>query len=89
MTNCFGCCAYSIQLLSNRGVCRIAACSCCSRDITSAIRGARFVNKAELSDPIMGFNVDGSSAKSITLGAVGAERWNAAASTTIKRSSDN
>jgi tripeptide aminopeptidase len=41
----------------------------------SGLWGARFVNKAELGDPVMGFNVDGSSAKNITLGAVGAERW--------------
>src|SRR5262249_42479280 len=36
--------------------------------------------KADLSDPVMGFNVDGSSARAITLGAVGAQRWQAAIS---------
>jgi tripeptide aminopeptidase len=44
----------------------------------SGLWGARFVDKAELGDPIYGFNVDGSSPKSITLGAVGAERWQVA-----------
>ena len=44
----------------------------------SGLWGARFVDKAELGDPVMGFNVDGSSATSITIGAVGAERWHAA-----------
>jgi tripeptide aminopeptidase len=43
----------------------------------SGLWGARFVDKAELGDPVMGFNVDGSSPRSITLGAVGAERWRA------------
>jgi tripeptide aminopeptidase len=44
----------------------------------SGLWGARFVNKAELGDPILGFNVDGSSPRTITLGAVGAERWKVA-----------
>jgi tripeptide aminopeptidase len=44
----------------------------------SGLWGARFVDKAELNDPVMGFNVDGSSAKTITVGAVGAERWQVA-----------
>src|SRR5437764_2192805 len=44
----------------------------------SGLWGARFVDKAELGDPVMGFNVDGSSATAITIGAVGAERWHAA-----------
>jgi tripeptide aminopeptidase len=44
----------------------------------SGLWGARYVDNAELGDPVMGFNVDGSSAKSITLGAVGAERWHVA-----------
>lgn len=43
----------------------------------SGLWGARFVDRAELGDPQMGFNVDGNSAKTITLGAVGAERWQA------------
>ena len=44
----------------------------------SGLWGARFVSKEELGKPVMGFNVDGSSAKAITIGAVGAERWSAA-----------
>ncbi len=43
----------------------------------SGLWGARFVNKALLGEPVMGFNVDGSSARQITVGAVGAERWQA------------
>jgi tripeptide aminopeptidase len=41
----------------------------------SGLWGARFVDRAELGNPVMGFNVDGSSARQITIGAVGAERW--------------
>jgi tripeptide aminopeptidase len=41
----------------------------------SGLWGARFVERADLGNPIMGFNVDGSSARQITIGAVGAERW--------------
>src|SRR5437773_10096342 len=33
----------------------------------SGLWGARFVNKAELGDPVMGFNVDGGSATAITI----------------------
>ena len=44
----------------------------------SGLWGARFVDKNELGNPVMGFNVDGSSARSMTLGAVGAQRWHAA-----------
>jgi tripeptide aminopeptidase len=44
----------------------------------SGLWGARFVGKEELGNPVMGFNVDGSLAKAITIGAVGAERWSAA-----------
>jgi tripeptide aminopeptidase len=44
----------------------------------SGLWGARNVDKADLGDPVMGFNIDGSSATSITLGAVGAERWQVA-----------
>jgi tripeptide aminopeptidase len=43
----------------------------------SGLWGARFVNRAELGKPVMGFNVDGSSPREITIGAVGAERWQA------------
>ena len=41
----------------------------------SGLWGARFVDKSLLGDPVMGFNVDGSSARQVTIGAVGAERW--------------
>jgi tripeptide aminopeptidase len=41
----------------------------------SGLWGARFVNPADLEKPAMGFNVDGRSPYDITIGAVGAERW--------------
>jgi tripeptide aminopeptidase len=41
----------------------------------SGLYGARHVNPADLGSAIMGFNVDGRSAAEITVGAVGAERW--------------
>ncbi len=41
----------------------------------SGLWGARFVNPADLGNPVEGFNVDGSSASVLTIGAVGAERW--------------
>src|SRR5262249_38782263 len=41
----------------------------------SGLWGARFVEPAALGNPVMGFNVDGSSPAEITIGAVGAERW--------------
>src|SRR5262245_45278030 len=41
----------------------------------SGLWGARFVDAAELGEPAMGFNVDGRSPREITIGAVGAERW--------------
>lgn len=41
----------------------------------SGLWGARFVDVAELGKPVMGFNVDGRSPAEITIGAVGAERW--------------
>jgi tripeptide aminopeptidase len=41
----------------------------------SGLWGARYVNPDDLGRPAEGFNVDGSSASSITVGAVGAERW--------------
>jgi tripeptide aminopeptidase len=41
----------------------------------SGLWGARFVEKKDLLDPVMGFNVDGRSPRELTVGAVGAERW--------------
>jgi tripeptide aminopeptidase len=41
----------------------------------SGLWGARSVEPRELGDPVMGFNVDGGSARSLTIGAVGADRW--------------
>jgi tripeptide aminopeptidase len=41
----------------------------------SGLWGARYVNQAELGKPVMGFNVDGGPAALLTVGAVGAERW--------------
>lgn len=41
----------------------------------SGLWGARFVEPAEIGDPVMGFNVDGRLPHEITTGAVGAERW--------------
>jgi tripeptide aminopeptidase len=41
----------------------------------SGLWGARHVDIAALGDPVYGFNVDGSSPYEITLGAVGADRW--------------
>ncbi len=41
----------------------------------SGLWGARNANPKDLGQPVMGFNVDGRSASEITLGAVGAERW--------------
>ena len=43
----------------------------------SGLWGARYVDPADLGNPVMGFNVDGRSAREITIGAVGAERWEA------------
>src|SRR6185295_10413133 len=37
--------------------------------------GARHLDPADLKNPVMGFNVDGRSAADITIGAVGADRW--------------
>jgi len=37
--------------------------------------GAHFCDIAQLGNPVMGFNVDGRSAQELTIGAVGAERW--------------
>jgi tripeptide aminopeptidase len=41
----------------------------------SGLWGARHVESRDLGNPIEGYNVDGSSPKEITIGAVGAERW--------------
>lgn len=41
----------------------------------SGLWGARHVDPAELGEPLEAYNVDGSSPEEITLGAVGAERW--------------
>lgn len=41
----------------------------------SGLWGARFVDPAELGNPVEGINIDGKSAADITIGAVGAERW--------------
>jgi tripeptide aminopeptidase len=43
----------------------------------SGLWGARYVDKRDLLDPAMGFNVDGRSPRELTIGAVGAERWQA------------
>src|SRR5581483_2850675 len=43
----------------------------------SGLWGARFVDPADLGRPEVGFNVDGGSARRITLGATGAQRWEA------------
>lgn len=41
----------------------------------SGLWGARYVDLDDLGRPTMGFNVDGSSPREITVGATGAERW--------------
>lgn len=41
----------------------------------SGLWGARSVEPKDLGNPIMGFNVDGGSPGNITIGAVGADRW--------------
>ncbi|HZT82001.1 MAG TPA: M20/M25/M40 family metallo-hydrolase [Gemmataceae bacterium] len=41
----------------------------------SGLWGARNVEPADLGNPVEGFNVDGSSPREITVGAVGAGRW--------------
>jgi tripeptide aminopeptidase len=43
----------------------------------SGLWGARYVNPADLGRPALGFNVDGGSAREITIAAVGAARWEA------------
>src|SRR5205807_9349578 len=41
----------------------------------SGLWGARYVDPEDLGHPVEAFNVDGSSASEVTIGAVGAERW--------------
>ena len=41
----------------------------------SGLYGARHLEPADLGGPVMGFNVDGRLAAELTVGAVGAERW--------------
>jgi tripeptide aminopeptidase len=41
----------------------------------SGLYGARYLSLDELGGPVMGFNVDGREPAEITVGAVGAERW--------------
>lgn len=41
----------------------------------SGLWGARFVDPADLGHPVEAYNFDGSSASQITVGAVGAQRW--------------
>jgi tripeptide aminopeptidase len=41
----------------------------------SGLWGARYVDPAELGNPVMGFNVDGRAPGDLTIGAVGADRW--------------
>jgi tripeptide aminopeptidase len=41
----------------------------------SGLWGARTVDPANLGKPVMGFNIDGGSAQTLTIGAVGADRW--------------
>lgn len=43
----------------------------------SGLWGARFVDPKDLEKPVMAFNVDGGLPAEITVGAVGAERWEA------------
>jgi tripeptide aminopeptidase len=43
----------------------------------SGLWGARFVQSADLGEPALAFNVDGRSASEMTVGATGAERWQA------------
>jgi len=41
----------------------------------SGLWGARFVDPKDLGNPVMGFNYDGRAANYVTVGAVGADRW--------------
>ncbi len=44
----------------------------------SGLWGARFLELDDLGHPVMGFNIDGGKPSEITIGAVGAERWEVA-----------
>jgi tripeptide aminopeptidase len=39
--------------------------------------GARFVDRKDLGDPVMGFNIDGANPARLVIGAIGADRWEA------------
>ncbi len=39
--------------------------------------GARFVDRKDLGNPVMGFNVDGANPARLVIGAIGADRWEA------------
>lgn len=41
----------------------------------SGLWGARFADKGDLGNPVCGFNVDGRDPADLTIGAVGADRW--------------
>ncbi len=41
----------------------------------SGLFGAKYLDPKDLGGPVVGFNVDGKSAAELTVGAVGAERW--------------
>lgn len=41
----------------------------------SGLFGARYLDPSDLGGPVMGFNVDGKDPDDLTVGAVGAERW--------------
>ncbi len=41
----------------------------------SGLWGARSIDPHELGDPVMGFNIDGGTPRMLTIGAVGADRW--------------
>src|SRR5262245_44638721 len=41
----------------------------------SGLYGAKHLNPADLGGPVMGFNVDGRLAADVTVGAIGADRW--------------
>lgn len=41
----------------------------------SGLFGARYLDRADLGGAVLGFNVDGKEPASLTIGAVGAERW--------------
>jgi tripeptide aminopeptidase len=41
----------------------------------SGLWGARHIERGDLGDPVLGFNVDGGSPREFTIAAVGADRW--------------